>query len=318
MTYSNDYKINTIRLYNDRIKFNFSVKNIIKIQNIARSTLYSWINNKNDIVLNNKIKNKKKNKRFGKITPECKKYILDYVSEHKQFQMKKLLKHISKKFKIKLSKQSIYNVLKDNKITNKKVKFNEYPFTDEILKKSKNNLIEKLKKENFDVISQDECGIYLLTNNKYGWSKIGTECELKGQNKSKMKKFSLALAITKKKVVGLKLIKTSFNAISFNNFMMKNVKKNNNENKKYFLDNARIHHAKLLNKEIKDNCIYNVPYYSKFNPIEMFFNTLKNYLNTIYIKSEASLRRHINIFIKNIKENELNNYFNKAFSYLIN
>lgn len=50
----------------------------------------------------------------------------------------------------------------------------------------------------------------------------------------------------------------------------------------------------------------------------MLFNTLKKYLNANYIKSESSLRRHINIFIKNITPNELNNYFNKAFSFLTN
>ena len=131
-----------------------------------------------------------------------------------------------------------------------------------------------------------------------------------------MKKFSLSIAINRQKVIDFTLSKGSFNAETFNKFMMCKVKKNNIENKKYILDNARIHHAKLLNKEIKDNCIYNIPYHSKSNPIEMYFNSLKKYLNTIYIKTISSLRRHLNIFIKKTTSTELNNYFDKAFSYL--
>lgn len=318
MTYSFDYKLNTIRLYFDRNKSNRLIKEILEIQNIVRSTLYSWIKNKDEIIEYNKNKTKKKNKRISKISDDCKNYIINYVNEYKQFQMKKLLKSISKKFKVKLTKQTIYNILKDNKISNKRVKINHYPHSEDKLKQSKHIVNEKLKEEEYDVISQDESGLYLYTQNNYGWSKVGTECEIKGENKANMKKFSLAMAISRHKIVGFTLNKGSFNGRTFNKFMMEKVIKNNKENKKYILDNAKIHHAILLNKKIKDNCIYNIPYHSKSNPIEMYFNSLKKYLNTIYIKSMANLRRHINIFIKKTTPNELNNYFDKAFSYLKN
>jgi hypothetical protein len=71
MAYSNDYKINTIKLYNDKIKFNFLINGILKIQNIARSTLYSWINDKNNIIKYHKLKLKRKN---GKITQRMSKF----------------------------------------------------------------------------------------------------------------------------------------------------------------------------------------------------------------------------------------------------
>jgi transposase len=98
--------------------------------------------------------------------------------------------------------------------------------------------------------------------------------------------------------------------------MKDKVQKNNIDNQKFMLDNASIHRSKVVDENIKNNCIYNVPYYSKFNPIEMFFNTLKKYLKSFYIKSISNLRNHINEFIKNVKSETLNNYFDKSFSFL--
>ena len=310
MTYGKDYKLNSIRLYYNREKLNLSILDILNFQNIARSTLYYWIKDK-DITKNN---SKKKRKRHGKITDACENFILSYVNEHKQFKIKKLLKIIGKKFNISISKQSVYNTLKNNKITNKRIKENHYPYDEQKLKIQKDKLIEDLEKIEYDPISIDESAIYLYTHGNYGWSVMGTECEIKG--KTRVKKLSLALAISRSKIVGFTLRCGSFNAKTFNKFMMEKIRKNNKENKKYFMDNAKIHHAKILNDKIKNNCVYNVPYYSKFNPIEMFFNSLKRYLNSIYIKSIFSVRRHINFFIQKVNSIELNNYFDKAFSFL--
>ena len=38
--------------------------------------------------------------------------------------------------------------------------------------------------------------------------------------------------------------------------MMEKVVSKNKNNKKYFLDNAKIHHSRLLNKQIKEKCIF--------------------------------------------------------------
>ncbi len=307
MTYSKDYKINTLRLYNNRKNFSLSIKNILEHQNIARSTLYDWINNK-------EVKQRKK-KKYSKITEKCKVFIISYVEKYKQFQIKKLIKVIGKKFQISISKRSIYNVLKQYNITNKRVKQNHYPYNENKLKDNIKKVTSELKECNHSPISIDETGIYFNTKSNYGWSKKGKDCEING--KKQLKKVSLVVAISRNKVIGFTIRNGSFNARHFNNFMLK-VKKNNKENKKYFLDNARIHHAKLLNTEIKNNMIYNVPYYSKFNPIEMFFNTLKIYLNKMNITTICKLRRHLNIFINKVNSIELNNYFEKAFSFFKN
>ena len=239
--------------------------------------------------------NKNKRKRYSKITDECKQFILNYVNEHKQFKIKILSKCIRRKFKFSVSNQSIYNTLKDNKITNKRIKENHYNHSENKLNEHKKAVDEKLKNENYDVVSIDETSIYINCRNNYGWSKKGKECEIKC--KPAITKYSVVFTITKDKVVGFTIKSGAFNGKYFNKFMMQHVVSKNNKNKKYFLDNAKIHHSRILNKQIKNNCIFNIPYCSKFNPIEMYFNTLKRYLSQNYICSMSSLRRQINFFI---------------------
>ena len=109
MTYSKDCKLKTIKIYKNRKKLNFKIYDILKINNIARSTLYEWVNNESTISsLSN---NKNKRKRYSKITDECKQFIFNYVNEHKQFKIKILSKCIRRKFKFSVSNQSIYNTL---------------------------------------------------------------------------------------------------------------------------------------------------------------------------------------------------------------
>ena len=64
------------------------------------------------------------------------------------------------------------------------------------------------------------------------------------------------------KILNYELHNGAIDATIYNNFML-NIKLNNKQ--QFFVDNARIHHAKTLNNSVKHNTIYNVPYYSVFN-----------------------------------------------------
>ena len=57
MTYSKDYKLNSIRLYRNRKNLNLSIPNVLILQNIVRSTLYRWIKYEDNI--KNNIKKRK-------------------------------------------------------------------------------------------------------------------------------------------------------------------------------------------------------------------------------------------------------------------
>lgn len=314
MAYNNKYKQQVLKIYHNRNnnKFKINIEQILYIYNIARSTLYEWIKNKNDIM--NDVKKKRK-KIYKKLNDNIIQYICNYIDEYKQFKIKKLKKCIQKKFKISISKQSIYDVLKNNNYTYKKTKENHYPYDNEKLKKEINNVKDNLGSVNYDTISIDETAFYLNTKASYGWSKKGSECEIKSL--MKLTKYSMCTAISNNKVIHCTIKKGNFNAKSFNNFMRR-VDKKNKENKKYFLDNARIHHALLIDNNIKNKFIFNVPYFSKFNPIEMYFNTQKRYLANNNVTSIYKLKRLVNIFSNNITSIELAKYFNKAFNMLLN
>jgi len=310
MTYSIDYKLNVVKMFNNRKKHNLSIKQIIMYNNISKSSLYNWVNNIDSI----KLKNKKKQRRISKISDKCKTFILNYVREHKQFQIKKLLKYISTKFKIKITKQSVYNVLKNNNYTNKKVKINSYPYSEHKLKEQNAKLYNELEKINFNYTCTDETALYLNSKPDYGWSLKGKSCEI--VNKQRTKKFSLSMTITDKGITEVTLINGNFNAKTFNRHMCKVRQNKKCRGKKDFMDNAKIHHAKILNKNIKNNIIYNVAYCSKNNPIEMVFNTLKKYLNNYNIANIANLRNHVNNFVKNINSEGLEKYYNKSIEYI--
>lgn len=117
--------------------------------------------------------------------------------------------------------------------------------------------IKTIKKEN--IISIDESSFDTHINSHYGWSKKGTAIKVK---KVKQRiRFSIISAISIKKVINTKIIKGSINEETFTDFIKEVVNKVES-NKVLFMDNARIHHAKIL---------YNVPYCSELNLIEMVF-----------------------------------------------
>ena len=55
------------------------------------------------------------------------------------------------------------------------------------------------------------------------------------------------------------------------------------KNKYLLLDNARIHHAKIVKQEINgttNQFLFNVPYMPEFNPIEKIFFEMKKYVKS--------------------------------------
>ncbi len=128
MTYSNDLKssiLNCIKLK----KYNNT--QIMEIFGISKKTFYAIKNNSNKKVLN-------KNKRVTKINESIKTYIKNYVTRKINFSYMKLIQLVYKNYGIKISKSSIYDILKHKKIKKKRfIKDN----TQLILIKGTNKLI---------------------------------------------------------------------------------------------------------------------------------------------------------------------------------
>ncbi len=108
MTIHHGLKMKTLRCVENKKANRVMTSNIF---GISRKSLYNWSKGK---YLN---KNKKQK---VKITPEIKCYIRAYVIKRYNFDYKLLIKAIRKKYRVCVSKSSVYNILKHMKITRKK------------------------------------------------------------------------------------------------------------------------------------------------------------------------------------------------------
>lgn len=104
MTYSFDLKIRAAESYLNKYT---NRKQILKIFKISAGVLYKWISlYKKGLLVN------KQTKRKSKITLEMKEYIRNYKKNRTNFDYRKLIKIVEKKFNISISKSSLYEVLK--------------------------------------------------------------------------------------------------------------------------------------------------------------------------------------------------------------
>jgi transposase len=79
------------------------------------------------------------------------------------------------------------------------------------------------------------------------------------------------MATSNKKILNYRIVEKGIKSINFNNFISKLRRLDKDNKNVYFLDNARVHKTKSFNEikeKLKLNVIYNVPYQSKYNPIE--------------------------------------------------
>jgi len=305
------YKINVVQYYFSR-KWNV-IKDILDIFKISNGVFYNWIKDYKLGVLGEK----KRYTKVSKINNDIQKHICDIVTNNINFHYKEMISAIKLKFNINISKSYIYKILKDNGITNKRktVRF-IYKNLDDFNNK-KNEYKEKIKAiDKNKIISIDETHIDNHIHQNYGWSKKGEKI-VEEKYTSKKHRLTMLCAISNKRIIHYKLIKGSAFGTDFNEFMKEIINKRPKE-KILLLDNAGIHHNKLLKKYINRTSYtlqYNYPYSPELNPIELLFNKIKSKLkqkNNIKIKH---LKENINDSIKNIKKNFLKNIYNKTFNY---
>ena len=179
------------------------------------------------------------------------------------------------------------------------------------------NLNESFKKvselnenSHIELVSIDEFSIITNRASTNGWSLCGEECIIKLPYLKQNKRYSLLMATTNKKIIKYILKEGSIKSSDFILFIDDLNKLNKNYS--YLIDNASIHtnkKAKEFYKTNKINIIFNAPYQSKFNPIEMVFSLLRKKLNKRIVKTQKEIEEEIEQFIK---EETLKNIFNHS------
>ena len=291
--------------FNDKFKVKNIKKNVKEKFNVSLSY--------KDILCILKTNNLKFDKNI--IKNNIDEFIIDNIKINNYMTANELIKLINNKFKITVSITYIYNVLTKHNYSYKKIRINSNPYSKE---KQKEQLIEiknKIQKNNINnIISIDEISVNEFENLDKGWSLKGIETEVNNKNKKiNNKRYSILMASSNKKIINYTIVEKGIKTNNFNNFMLKLNRMDKEKNNVYFLDNARVHKTKSFNKikeDYKLNIIYNAPYQSKYNPIEYVFSLLRKQIQKYSNKSYNELIKIINIFIKNIEENKLNNIFN--------
>jgi transposase len=116
MTLSEDLKIRIIKCIKTKQYNDTEIMNIFPCDerrvDISKDTFYKL---KRESFM--KLRN---SKRQTKLIDPIKKYIINYVTRKHNFNYKKLIHLVKKKYEVTISKSSIYNILKSNKIKKKR------------------------------------------------------------------------------------------------------------------------------------------------------------------------------------------------------
>ena len=231
-----------------------------------------------------------------------------------------LSKMVNCKYKILLNDKSIFNILKKNKITRKRLRSKYYPEKREGQEKQDIKIFyETLKKYNYKkTISIDETSIYLNMTLTYGRSKSGTRLVKKTHNYP-FKKYNLLFAIAYNKIIGWTLYENLKGGIKKEQQIEFYNKYINQKYKNYLIlmDNASPHKSLLLKELIKDsgnNLLYTVSYNPQTNPIEEFFSQLKHYIRKKSPQNYKEIYNEIkNILQTKVTKQHLKNYFKHSF-----
>lgn len=291
--YSPEFKLSVINFYNSDL---FTIENTKAIFGISKSSLYNWIN----LYKQNLLHNAPNIRHFykSKITCDISNYIVIYVTKRIHFTMKNLRRCIFRIFSVHVSKSGIYNVLKSNNITNKKI-------SQKINPKYINNTVkvnELLKNVSTyspnKIISIDESSFDTHMRPLFGWSKKGTNIRQSISIPKRQRK-TLTLAVSNNKIIGYSLVNGSSNKFIFENFLKEQVL-SKVKNSILLMDNVSFHHSKSVVECVNSSSnkiLYNVAYNPETNPIEFVFSIIKNFV-----------RKHEPVNVKDLKKSIINSF----------
>jgi transposase len=312
---STDLKLKAVKYYK-------KVNNYTKVCNIfecSERSLKRWVERYNQ---NENVERKNRKQGSYKVKKEHIKFIKDTLTKNNIIHMKQLQQLIINKYpRLKISRQYLSDIIRDNNITRKRATFAHFPKTyrGQIRneKQELKDFFEVIKKYKLDdIISIDESSVSTSLSFNYCRNSLGKRCIIKSDNNFKFKKFSLLVAIDNKKCISYKLYdKGSVNGENFNEFLKdvcKNVK-----NKLIILDNGKIHKTEETKNIIKNSgnyLLYTCPYHPRLNCIEQWFNQVKHYMKLSKSNNFNELNSNLKKSINNINKDNYKNYFIYAYN----
>lgn len=312
--YSCDLRFRVMSYYKSHQKTSdFTVKGLCKTFDISRSTFYEW--KKLDLI--DDLYNNHRQKFYNKsiMTDDVVNYIIKYVSRRSTFKIFNLMKNIKKNFNKKISNTSIYNVLRDNNFTHKKLEIKRNPKKKKDMKKLKKELFQNLSNyDSSNIISVDETSIQLSMNPSHGWSLSGKPC-YKHTKETRKLSYTMLTAIRGDKIIASCIMKGACRSLEFNKFIINDIL-GKYQGQAILMDNARTHKSIILRETVAgttNKIVFNVPYNPETNPIELLFSPLKYYLRTT--KKNNTYNDVFNIiqkYLLAVKESTLRGYYKKS------
>jgi transposase len=292
------------------------INELLMMFNISNGSFYNWKNSHDKNTLKEKTKYTHKN---NKITPNIKCFIRSLVIKENTVDRNKIINKVKRKFNKKISVPSVYKILAKMNITRKKVR-KKIIIKD--INRHKNDIItfkQNIRnKSRKKIISIDEVSIDTNIIQNYQWSKKGKRIEK--IIKTSKKRYTMTCAISNKKIIYTTFIRDSSNALEYEKFLKNLITIIGN---KYYLlmDNARIHHAKIIQEFVKQKklkIIYNAPYSPEFNPIEKVFSKMKSIIQKYDNSNCTNLVNNVINSLNQITSNNLNNFFKKSLYFCRN
>lgn len=310
--YSYDLKIKIIDLH---MKSSFPVDKLAKMFGISKSSIYSWLNSYKNANLS---KHKKEYIKFNSKLRNIKlrNFIFSYIINNCNFLYQTLIFEIKNNLKITLQKSLLYNIINCLNLVKKIAKTKKvYGSSDKNLHKLQTlkNYIKNIKNE--DIISIDEVSFDTNIMHRYAWCKKGNSIVKKIG--ATYKRLTVICAINNKKILHYKIIDGSANSELFLDFIktIPNIGK-----KTLFMDNASIHHSKIVKKYTTDNKInilFNVAYCPEYNSIEFVFSMHKKIVKDLYPNNSIKiLKDNIIRAFKFITKDNLKNFYLHSFNQL--
>ena len=240
--------------------------------------------------------------------------------------VRKLAEKYQKETGIKISKSTIHNYLtkkmgykylKTTIKTDKTLQSNNIMISLSFVK-----IISRCLKFNFNIIVCDESYIQSCNNNIKLWRKPPEEiCH----SLSKKEKINLILSVYEEGVLYYELNQPNTKEENFLIYMsnlLKTIKQKGLNKYVIILDNYSVHKTQKLLKfylDQKINILFNSPYVSKFNSVELSFRNLKRNIYTKCFESKESIKKEVELILesKNFANGIKGNFKGTLQQYLI-